>query len=383
MDFVCLKDDLVFGVRLASHALGVRSSMPILAGLKLEIAGNQLCLQATDLERAVRCEIPIENNASDESVVLNGSVFNQIAAHLPADERISLASEADEVTTVKVRCGEVTFDLPTLPVADFPEVASLPATKVASVRIDQFHRGLEQTSFAALRAGQTTRLSLTGVDLVLKADQLNMVAANGFRMAMKSMGIEQLVEEGEYLIEASVLTDLDRVLGQLDAETVDLYRGEGQLFFHAAGVTFMARTIAEEFPDFERVIPKDNPISLAFDRRSLLEALQRIEITAAEDSGAITIHASSEESAIRVDSASRNKGEAEERVRLKKPPSAPIEIRFSAEYLIDALKRMDSEEIVLWLSDPLKAGLVEPSGDAAAESDRGYLYVCMPVRLTA
>ena len=383
MDFVCLKDDLVFGVRLASHALGVRSSMPILAGLKLEITGNQLCLQATDLERAVRCEIPIENNASDESVVLNGTVFNQIATHLPADERISLTTEAGEVTTVKVRCGEVTFDLPTLPVEDFPEVATLPPTKVASVRIDQFHRGLEQTSFAALRAGQTTRLSLTGVDLVLKADQLNMVSANGFRMAMKSIGIEQLVEEGEYLIEASVLTDLDRVLGQLDAETVDLYRGEGQLFFHAAGVTFMARTIAEEFPDFERVIPKDNPISLTFDRRSLLEALQRIEITAAEDSGAITVHASSEESAIRIDSASRNKGEAEERVRLKTPPSAPIEIRFSAEYLIDALKRMDSEEIVLWLSDPLKAGLIEPSGDASAESDRGYLYVCMPVRLTA
>ena len=79
MDFVCLKDDLVFGVRLASHALGIRSSMPILAGLKLEVTGNQLSLQATDLERAVRCEIPIENSASDESVVLNGAVFNQIA----------------------------------------------------------------------------------------------------------------------------------------------------------------------------------------------------------------------------------------------------------------------------------------------------------------
>ncbi len=383
MDFVCLKDDLVFGVRLASHALGIRSSMPILAGLKLEITGNRLCLQATDLERAVRCEIPIENNASDATVVLNGSVFNQIATHLPADERIGLSTEEGEVTTVKVRCGEVTFDLPTLPVEDYPEVAPLPPTKIASVQIAPFHRGLEQTSFAALRAGQTTRLSLTGVDLVLKSDHLNMVAANGFRMAMRSIGIEQLVEEGEYLVEASVLTDLDRVLAQLEADTVDLHRGDGQLFFHAAGVTFAARTIAEEFPDFERVIPKNSPISLAFDRRALLEALQRIQITAAEDSGAITLHASADESAVRINSASRNKGEAEERVRLQKPPSAPIEIRFSAEYLIDALKRMDSEEIVFWLSDPEKAGLIEPSGTGSTPSDEGFLYVCMPVRLTA
>ena len=65
MDFVCSKNDFVFGVQLASCALGTRSSMPILAGLKLEVAGKRLFLQATDLERAVRCEIPIENSARD------------------------------------------------------------------------------------------------------------------------------------------------------------------------------------------------------------------------------------------------------------------------------------------------------------------------------
>jgi DNA polymerase-3 subunit beta len=75
MDFVCLKNDLVFGVKLASYALGTRSSMPILSGLKMEIAGGRLSLCATDLERAVRCAIPIENKAGDEAVVLNGTVL--------------------------------------------------------------------------------------------------------------------------------------------------------------------------------------------------------------------------------------------------------------------------------------------------------------------
>ncbi len=382
MDFVCLKDDLVFGVRLASYALGTRSSMPILAGLKMEIAGNQLRLQATDLERAVRCEIPIENAAGDEAVVLNGTVFNQIASHLPADEKISLQSAAEDGTTVKVRCGEASFDLPTLPLEDYPEVAALPSTKVASVKAAQFHRALEQTAFAALKAGETTRLNLTGVNLVLKGEHLRMVATNGYRLAVKTIGVEEIHEEGEYLIEASVLTDLDRVLSQVGEPTVDFYRGDGQLFFHTGDVTFMARTIAEEFPDFERVIPKDNSIGLDFDRRALLEALQRIEITAAEDSGAITLRATAEESAVQINSSSKDKGKAEERVRLKKVPAESVEVSFRGEYVVDALKRLDSQEIALWLAAPEKAGLIEPSGDAIADGDQGFIYVCMPVRLS-
>jgi DNA polymerase-3 subunit beta len=382
MDFVCLKDDLVRGVRLASYALGTRSSMPILAGLKMEIGEKELRLQATDLERAVRYAIPIENTGGEEAVVLNGAVFNQIASHLPADEKISLTTDAEDGTMVKVRCGEASFDLPTLPIEDYPEIPPLPDAKVASVQAAEFHRGLEQTGFAALKAGETTRLNLTGVNLVLKGEHLKMVATNGYRLAVKTIAVDQMHEEGEYLIEASVLTDLDRVLSQVGPASVELFRGEGQLFFRAGDVTFMARTIAEEFPDFERVIPQDNPIALDFDRKAFMEALQRIEITAAEDSGAITLHASSDESAVQIDSSSKDKGKAQERVRLKKVPGESVEISFRGEYIVDALKRLDSEEIKLWLAAPEKAGLIEPSGETIPDADHGFLYVCMPVRLS-
>ena len=382
MDLVCQKNDLVFGVRLASHALGTRSSMPILAGLKLEIEGNQLRLLATDLERAVRCEIPIENKAGDESIVLNGSVFNQIASHLPPDERISLASKAEDGTSIQVRCGEVTFDLPTLPAEEYPEMAPLPSSKTASVSIAQFQRGLNQTVFAAKKAGQTTRLNLTGVNLVLKSDHLKLVTTDGYRLAMKTLPIQDTKEEGEYLIDGGILSDLDRVLSQLQADTVELYRGEGQLFFQAAGVTFMARTIAEEFPDFDRVIPKNNQISLIFDRKALLEALQRIEITAAEDSGAVSMEALPNESAVIVASSSRDKGEAEERVRLQNVPTEGIKIAFNASLVIDGLKHLASDEVGFWLAAPLQAALMEPAGEKIPDSDHGFLYVCMPVNLS-
>ncbi len=383
MDFVCAKSDLVFGVKLASVALGTRSSMPILAGLKMEITGSHLSLQATDLERAVRCEIPIENKGGDEAAVLNGAILNQIASHLPADDRITFRTDEASGTTVALRCGETSFDLPTLPVEDYPEIAALPSAKIATINVADFHHGLEHTAFAALKAGETTRMSLTGVDLVLKANQLRMVATNGYRLAVKTIDVTECQEEGEYLIEAGVLIDLDRVLAQVDSPTLDIRRGEGQLFFHAGAVTFMARTIGEEFPDFERVIPRDNPIALTFERRALLEALQRIQITAAEDSGAITILGGTDETAVRIRSSSKDKGEAEERVRLKKAPTKPIEISFRAEYVIDVLKRLASDTVTIWLADGRKAGLIEPAADPIAPADQGFLYVCMPVLLSS
>ncbi len=382
MDFVCAKNDFVFGVRLASYALGTRSSMPILAGLKMEITGSHLSLQATDLERAVRCEIPIENKGGNEAAVLNGAILNQIASHLPADEKITFRTDEKGGTTVALRCGETTFDLPTLAVEDYPEIAPLPPGKIASIRVADFHHGLEHTAFAALKAGETTRMSLTGVDLVLKGSQLRMVATNGYRLAVKTMDVSECEEEGEYLIEASVLTDLDRVLGQVDSDSLDIRRGEGQLFFHAGAVTFMARTIGEEFPDFERVIPRDNPIALTFERRALLEALQRIQITAAADSGAITVHAGADETAVRIHSSSKDKGEAEERVRLRKTPTKSVEISFRAEYVIDVLRRVASDTVTIWLADARKAGLIEPA-DPIAAADQGFLYVCMPVLLSS
>ncbi len=382
MDFVCSKDDLVFGVKLASYALGTRSSMPILSGLKMEIEGNRLRLYATDLERAVLCEIPIENRANDEAVVLNGVVLSQIAAHLPEDDKISLKTDEADGAVVKLRCGEALFDLPTLPVEDYPEVPTLPSAKIAVLKVDSFHRGLDQTVFATLKAGETTRLSLTGVDIVLKSGRVKLVSTNGYRLAMKTIDAEEIFTESEFLIEGSVLTDLDRVLSQAGEGTVDLYQGEGQLFFQSGGVTFIAKTLAEEFPDFDRVVPKDSPLALAFDRQALLATLQRIEITSAEESNAITLRVTTDESAARINSSSRDKGEAEERVRVKKVPTKAVEISFKAEYMIDALKRMASEEIALWLTDSEKAGLIEPSGEVINPLDAGFLYVCMPVRLT-
>jgi len=374
MEFSCGRDEFLTSVKVVSRALGRATSMPILAGLKLETKKNQLMLYATDLERAIWCSVPVESRGGDEALVLNGELLVKIANTLPAETfELKTISGTGKVEIVS---GGATFDLFRLSLEDYPEVPPLPDKPICVVGKKQLERSLELVAYAALSARETSRLSLTGVNLVLEKETLKVVATNGYRLALKAESLAQKASrEGEFLVAADSLRDLAGILAQLDAEHVELYQSENYLFFKAGSVVFVGRLIEEAYPDFEKVIPKENPIGISVERKLFLEALQRAQITAAEESDAVVL--SVENNQLKLSSQAAEKGEAHEVLPLKKK-AQPVKISFRAEYLIDALKRLQSDEVRLWLADAESAGLLEPG---ESEADQGFLYVCMPIRM--
>ncbi len=374
MEFSCGRDEFLMGVKVVSRALGRATSMPILAGLKLETKKNQLMLYATDLERAIWCSVPVENRGGDEAIVLNGELLVKIANTLPAETfELKTISGTGKVEIVS---GGATFDLFRLSLEDYPEVPTLPKEPICILGKKQLERSLELVAYAALSARETARLSLTGVNIVLEQETLKVVATNGYRLALKAESLVQKASrEGEFLVAADSLRDLSGILSQVDAEHVELYQSENYLFFKAGSVVFVGRLIEEAYPDFEKVIPKENPIGITVERKLFLEALQRAQITAAEESDAVIL--SVEGTTLRLSSQAAEKGEAHETIPLKKK-AQPVKISFRAEYLIDALKRLQSDEVKLWLADAESAGLLEPG---ESEADQGFLYVCMPIRM--
>ena len=379
MDLACSRDELTKAVKIVSRALGSGSTMPILAGIKLEVLKNTLRLYATDLERAIQCAIPCENRAEDETLILNGEILSKITSVLP-DERVKLKTVGDKV---EIACGAAKFDLFTMPLEDYPEIPALPQNKICALEKEKLQRGLEQTTFAALSARETSRLSLTGVDMVFDSSAagstLKLVATNGYRLALKALSAPHSAS-AEYLVNADSLKDLSSILAQIEAQKVEIFEEGSHLFFKAGQIVFASRLIAEEYPDFEKVIPKENKIGLALDRQAFLDALLRVSITTAEESGAVILRVeggTAAGSTLFLRSQAAEKGETEERVSLKKPIEE-ITVSFKAEYLIDALKRMSSSEVTFWLADAESAGLLEP---ADSEEDSGFIYVCMPIRL--
>lgn len=377
MEFSCPREVLWFGVKTVGRALGAGRGMPILGAIKLEVTNDQLTLQATDLERAIICTIPAETQEkgqAPQAALVNGELLAKVANRLPQGEVVVRTVEEK----VELSCGGVKIDLLTMPLEDYPEIPKLPERPGCSIPREQLQRGLEQTAFAALSARETSRLSLTGVDMILQEDKLRLVATNGYRLALKEEPLDMPPAGGggEYLVSSDSLKELLGILTQLDVERVELYQDEQKrnLFFVAGNVIFVAKLLQEEYPDFERVIPRDNKIALQLERLALLEALQRVEITAAEESGAVILEVDEQGEALSISSQSAEKGEAREVLKLLQR-AEPIKISFKAEYLIEALKKIDAGEVTLWLEDPESAGLLEPI------PQDGFTYVCMPIRI--
>jgi DNA polymerase-3 subunit beta len=364
-------------VKTVGRALGAGRGMPILGGIKMEVDNDQLTLQATDLERAIICTIPAENHEKGEApqaALVNGELLAKVASRLPQGEVVVRTVEE----RVELSCGGVKIDLLTMPLEDYPEIPKLPDQMSCSIPREQLQQGFEQTTFAALSARETSRLSLTGVDMILQEDKLRLVATNGYRLALKEEPLDRPPASGggEYLVSSDSLKELLGILAQLDAERVEFYQDEQKrnLFFKVGSVIFAAKLLQEEYPDFERVIPRGNKIALHLDRLAFLEALQRVEITAAEESGAVILEVDEARETLAISSQSAEKGEAKEILKLLQA-AEPIKVSFKAEYLIEALKKIDAAEVTLWLEDPESAGLLEPVPQG------GFTYVCMPIRM--
>ncbi|MFQ6090101.1 MAG: hypothetical protein ACE5LD_01480, partial [Candidatus Bipolaricaulia bacterium] len=189
MEFSCSRDELWFGVKTVGRALGTGGGMPILGGIKLKVEDNRLTLQATDLERAINCTILVENRGESEAreALVNGEILAKVANRLPQDEVVVRTVEE----RVELSCGGVKIDLFTMPLEDYPEIPQLPEERVCSLPRERFQRGLDQTTFAALSARETSRLSLTGVNMILQEDRLRLVATNGYRLALKEEPLEE------------------------------------------------------------------------------------------------------------------------------------------------------------------------------------------------
>lgn len=378
MNVTLRREDLEFGVRTVSHALAGRTAMPSLSGIRFLTTSGEVELAATDLERSIRCRIPAQVEEKG-TVVLPGQVVSQLVGRLPEVAEVHVES-AD--AQVRLTCGPATFELPVLPAEDYPQLPEPTTDPVGQIPIPQLLWAIAQTAFAALKASETTRLALTGVDIVLKEGGAKFAATNGYRLAIKRVPVVGLPERfaGSFLVDAGILMDLHRVLSGIVADAAVLYAEAGQIHFQAGPVIFSCRLIQEQFPDFERVIPKDNQIGLFLLREEFLETLRRTELFATEESGAVTLRATAQATTLEVSAASRDRGRSREVVELLRAPVRGIEIAFKAEYLIDALRRMESDQVALWLSAPERAGLLEPAGNIAP-ADEGFIYVCMPVRL--
>jgi DNA polymerase-3 subunit beta len=360
----CERDVLVDALSSAGRAVAGRSGAPVLSGIRLEVAGDNLRVTGTDLDLTIEVAVTV-NGDGDGVVVAPGRLITDIVRALEPGAVVLEAGDED----LRITSGRSQFSVHTHPAGEFPR---LPQPSGASVTLppEGLAEALRQVTRAA--SGEDSRPILTGVLMAAEAGGLRLVATDSYRLAVRDLEGVGILGEGEkVLVPSRALNELQRLLGSATAE-VSLRLGAHDATFSAGHVTLVTRLIEGEFPNYRQLIPSAYPNRLVVGREALGDAVRRVKLLARDATTPVRL-------ALRPDGVeltviTTDWGTATEDVDAKYE-GAEMTVAFNPTYLVDGIEAMTSDEVTLDTLDPLKPATLRPV-DAG-----GYLYLLMPVRV--
>jgi DNA polymerase-3 subunit beta len=370
MELVVRKTDLLRELQLFQGIVERKNTIPILANVLMDAKGSEVRLLATDLEVGLRsrCDATV---AKSGALTLPAKKLYEIIKALPeTDVRIE-----EDKGGVKVAAERFDSRMATLPRDDFP---SLPETPGGTTRAELLRDAMKQmvgkTQFAI--TGEDTRYFLNGALFVLRPDSMSLVATDGHRLALVSVPREDKGiggEEMKVILPRKTLFELSRLLGEGEGP-LHFEKGENHLFFDVAGRVLISRAIDGQFPAYERVIPKNNDKRIEFEKDRLTSAVKRVALLSNERSRAVKFVIDKDQ--VEIASSSPEFGEAKEILPVEYS-GGPVQICFNAQYVLDFMNAVETENISLEFKDEMSQAVLKPIGAAGYD----YTYVIMPMRI--
>jgi len=369
MQFSVTKDTILEELQLLQGIVEKRTTMPILQNILIKASGNRVEMIGTDLEVGLRTHFEAEVK-EEGGVTVSGKKIFEIVKSLRAGEPV-LFRQKDGQQMI-ITSGESEFKVNCIPPDDFPQVAE---SKFAAKTVFPHDRFREMINLVAFAIAQEQRYYLNGALLNVKNNLLEIVSTDGHRLSFASMAVDKLkVDQPVSVIVAKkTLTELLKS----DDEKVEFDADENNLFFRTKNRTLISRIIESKFPNYEAVIPKDNPHVLTVERDTLTQTIRRVSLLSAERSRGIKLTLNKDaKGTMELYSSNPEIGEARDKLDVEyKGPK--IEVGFNSQYLLDFLTALSSEKVVFRLKDENSSALLqpEPKGDVSA------LYVLMPMKI--
>lgn len=364
MRITCERSYLATALGVAGRAVSSRNTLPILSNVLLETEDDRLKLTATDLDTAIRCVIPAAV-AENGAVAVPAGILNDVVSKLP-DAPVTLEMQDGKVT---VRCGKSDYMILSLPAEDFPVVPEV--TEGTDIVLPQarLKEMLRLTTFAASK--EETRSLLMGVLFEARNSALTLVATDTHRLAWKRATLgEEVSQPVTAIVPAKPLAEMERVLKDSMEDMVHVRFGASQVQFETEQVTLVSRVLDGQFPNYEKVIPKNVERKITFERTDMLDAVRRVYIVAKQSSEKAIVTTKGD--LLEMTAESQEVGRAYEEVPIAMDGDN-LTIAFNARYLMEVLNILNDDQITLELTGSLNPGILKTQ-------DSDFLYVVMPMQ---
>ncbi|HQS84066.1 MAG: DNA polymerase III subunit beta [Alphaproteobacteria bacterium 16-39-46] len=372
-------------LKALQHAKGIiekRTTVPILSNILIEAGqGNELTLSSTDLELSIHESLVAEKVEELGAITVSAQMLYDIISRLPEDSSPELSCHQDTVDgrePFNVKVNRSTFRLGTLPAEEYAEIKRVVSPYEFTMKASDLGDLIEKTRYAM--SLEESRYYLNGLyfEVLFNDDKpfLRAVATDGHRLAKAEALDIQFGKnvEGQSLPKIIVpQKTISEVVKLLDkgGEVIVSFSSRS-ISFTFGGVHLQSRLIDGAFPDYEKVIPNDNPFFLKVPTKLFADAVDRVSVMASDKTH--TIKLTIQEETLMLSSSNPELGTAFEEVEVSYA-GVPFETGFNARYLLDAARHVKGDMLSIALKDPGSAILLQD------EKDPGLSFVVMPMRV--
>lgn len=368
MKFSCEKALLQSAIAITSRAVAQKSSIPALEGLLLH-ADHYLTISGYNMQTGIRTRVSADVTDGGD-IVLNARLFGDIIRRMPDDV---VTFTADDKQMVHLSCGDADFDILGLSAADYPDLPEVEDEFSVSIQQKRLRAMIEETAFAV--STNESRPVHTGALFEITDKGLTMVAVDGFRLAVRREPLEK-VDGGAFSFVApgSALNEVKGICADSE-DPASVTLGKRHILFEVGDTELICRRLEGEFLDYKNAIPRNNPIRLTVDTKTMLGSLDRVSVVISEKLKS-PVRCVFENGRVML-SARTGAGEAKDICPLDGDGNG-LEIGFNNRYLMDALRYAPADAVTMELNTSISPAVLVP-----VDGEESFLYMVLPVRLKA
>ncbi len=373
MNIKIKREQLLPALISTSSVVEKRQTLPILSNLLLKLKDGVLSITGSNLEVEVNKSLA-GVTADDVDITLSANKLVEICRALPPGSDITIKVEPGKaiVTSAKSR-----FTLKSLPANEFPELKAMEYQERFTLPVDAFKRILELTAFSM--AAQDVRYYLNGILLEVENNRLVAVATDGHRLSKSEALLDnnQTPDKHQIIIPRKAIQEIMRLLNTLSenggkTESVKLELNSKHLKLSASDTIITATLINGQFPEYESILSADLDKSIQINRQQFLETLSRISVLTNDRLHGVRLNFN--DNVLKVSTNNPEQEEAEDELPCVYE-GEEITTSFNVNYIIEALKVIDSEHVILNIKDKDSVCLIEKPGDELSA------WLIMPMRL--
>ncbi len=372
MKFIVSSIQLLKSLQSISGVLNASNTLPILDDFLFDLKGDQLVITASDLDTTVRVNVPLSRAEEEGAVTIPARILMETLKTFP---EVPLQFTIDTNSqVVEIMAGEGKFKLAGHNAEEFPKIPVMEETNTVVVPSEVIAKAISKTIFAT--GSDDFRQAMTGVFCQWSPEDLVFVGTDAHKLVRYRRTDAKSDNAASFILPKKPLNQLKNLLSHTESD-VRVEYNQANAAFSFENFHLVCRLIDGRYPNYEAVIPKDNPNRLLIERIPFLNSLRRVAIYANQSTHQVRLKVTGQEmvlSAEDIDFAN----EAKERLNCQYE-GEDMEIGFNSKFLVEMVSNLDTNEVSLEMSEPNRAGILLPVNSENPSED--ILMLVMPVML--